>query len=105
MSNQKPVSKYDYMKADDMFEEIANRCSYIESDLVRTVYYELVRLMGKQLKDKGMVRMPEWGDFHLIYHKERDMKHVRSGDTIHIPAKKTVKYVPNYKLKNHFNRL
>ncbi len=48
------------------FKELADSCNYTDEETVRRFYGELVRLITKQLKTKGVSRLPFLGDFALL---------------------------------------
>ena len=51
------------------FMELASACNYVDEKTVRSFYGELVRLITKQLKTKGVSRLPYLGDFAIIPQK------------------------------------
>jgi nucleoid DNA-binding protein len=105
MANRKKVSKYNFLKQTELWEKISERLNYIDQELVESVYRELIRIVVQELRHHGMVRMPDFGDFTMVYHKERVSRDVNSGLMVRLPPKKTVKFSPDYKLKEYFRSL
>lgn len=94
-----------FLSKDDFFNLLAERCNYINTELVEQVYYELIRLTSQELRRQGAIRYPAFGDFYIKYLKEREMRHVGTGQMIKIPMRKVVKFTPNSKLKKYFASL
>lgn len=95
----------DYLKSDDFFNEISARCNYINPDLARDVYYSMVKVIVQELRHKGVVRLPDFGDIVVTMHKERTGLNVNSGVMERIPAKRTIKLITDYKLKKYLNSI
>lgn len=93
------------MKSPEFFQAISERCNYLDVKMVENVYREIVRVTIQDLRKKGMVRFPDFGDFTLIFHKERRMHDVNTGKLINIPQKRTIKYEPDIKLKKYLQNL
>ena len=90
------------MKKDDIFDEISSYCNYIDRDTVKSVYYGLIRAISKRLRENGKVVMPDWGEFYLHRHKARIALDVYSRNLRNLEAKTTVKFTPDYKVKQYF---
>jgi nucleoid DNA-binding protein len=93
------------MKSPEFFKAISERCNYLDVEMVENVYREIVRVTIQDLRKKGMVRFPDFGDFTLIFHKERWMIDVNTKKRIKIPQKRTIKYEPDLKLKKYLQNL
>jgi len=101
----KTKKEMNLMPNDLFFSKIAEKCNYIDKDLVKMVYYEMVRLTSQELRHNGAIRYPDLGDFYIKYHKERLSRSIVSGQIIKIPAIKTVKFAVNSKIKKYFASL
>ena len=91
-----------HLSDDDFFRMISSRANYLNEDVVREVYYEMVRIMVYQLRTKKTVRMPDFGDLRITLHKERIGVDVNTKERKHIQAYHTVKFTPNKKLRDFF---
>ena len=89
-------------KPEEFFTKISQRANYLNEDVVREVYYEMVRVMVHKMKQDGVVSMPDFGDFSLILHKERASRNVNTGNIDHLPSYYTVKFSVSKKLKEYF---
>jgi nucleoid DNA-binding protein len=105
MATNKPKTKYDYLQPDDFFELISRKCNYLDKKVVKDVYYEIIRATIQELRHKGMVRFPDFGDFTLIFHKERWSMDVNTRSRILIPIKRTMKFEVCGKLKKYLQSL
>lgn len=105
MATNKPKLKYDYLQPDDFFDQISQRCNYLDKKVVKDVYYEILRLSTQELRKKGMIRFPDLGDFTLIFHKERWMIDVNTKQRRFIPVKRTMKFEVCLKLKKYLQSL
>ena len=90
------------VKPEEFFRLIAINSGISDLDVVKRVFYGMVRTMSRELKDKHTVKMPDWGAFSLKVHKGRKMIDVNEKTLIEIPAKTTVKFTPDYKVKRYF---
>ena len=94
-----------FLDKEEFFNALAEKCNYINTDLVKEVYYELIRLTSQELRKKGAIRFPDFGDFSLKYMKERRSTHVLTKEIIIIPMRKAVRFSPTPKLKRYFKEL
>ena len=105
MATRKPKGKYDFMKPIDFFKLIAERCNYMDIKLVEEVYREIIRATVQELRKKGMVRFPDFGDFTLIFHKERWSVDINTKTRRLIPTKRSIKFETDIKLKKYIQAL
>jgi nucleoid DNA-binding protein len=54
--------RYDREK---MFREISERVNYLDVEMVKRVYFELLRVIIKDLREGKVVSLPNWGRFYL----------------------------------------
>lgn len=101
----KPKNELNLMEDKDFFARISEKCNYISEDLVKDIYYAMVKLASQELQHNGAIRFPALGDFYLKYHKERNLRSVADGQIIRIPAKKSIKFSPNQKIRAFFHQL
>lgn len=102
MSTRKLKEDLTFLSEDDFFNTLAERCNYINTDLVKEVYYELIKLTTQQLRKQGSIRYPVFGDFILKYKKPRELISVHNGQRMTIPMRKVVKFTPSPKLRKYF---
>ncbi len=103
MARSHKPSKMDHIKADQFFQLVSFRCNYIKEQLVKDVFYSMVKVIVQELKRTGVVRLPNFGDFVITVHKGRVMRDVKTGSLRKISSKKTIKFMVDYKLKKYFN--
>jgi len=87
----------------DFFTAISKNSNYVSEDIVRDVFYGMVRVIGQELRDKGAVELPDLG--HLVLHKmkERMSRDVNTKLLIKIPEKNIIKFRPCFDLKKYFH--
>ena len=100
-----PKKYLNLMSDDQFFSKISSKCNYISEDLVRQIYYELVRLTSDELRHNGAIRFPALGDFYIKYHKEKMIHNVNNGQMIKLAPHKIVKFIPNSKIRKFFASL
>jgi len=88
---------------EDFFNKITVHSGISDVNLVRDVYYGLIKTISRELKEAGTIKLPDWGDFTLKVHKSRKMIDVNEKIPIVIPAKTVVKFNPDYKVKAYFH--
>jgi nucleoid DNA-binding protein len=95
------IKKVKFLSKEEFFDEVSKVSNYCDQALVREVYYGMVKIMGRQLREKGKVRMPDWGDFELRYHAPRRFRSV-NGEIGMLGMKKLLKFDADYKVKAYF---
>jgi nucleoid DNA-binding protein len=105
MAYAKSVKKMDYLTKELFFQQVSARCNYMDPQLVKDVYMSLVKVIVQELRHKGVVRLPNFGDFVITMHKERLTTNVADGETVVVPKKRTVKFRTNVMLKKYLNPL
>lgn len=90
------------IKPEDFFKQIAMHAGISDLTVVRDVYYSMVRTISRELKDKEIVTLPDWGTFDLRVHRERLAVDVNDGKKRVLPEKTVVKFTPNDNVKKYF---
>lgn len=90
------------LKPDDFFSQIAASANYLSVDIVKEVYYGMLRVMGRNLRTNGATEMPDFGVFVLHKHKARNSYDLKTGLIVRLPEKNTIKFKPCGKLKEYF---
>ena len=91
------------MNKREFFYEISKNCNFVDEKSVEDMYYAMIRVIGRQLRDKKKINMPDFGQFRLHRHKPRMALNVRSKQIENLGAKTTIKFTPIYKLKAYFH--
>jgi len=102
MANKKKIIA---LNKNDLLQIISTHANYISPDIVRDVYYGLVRVIGLELRDKGAIELPDLGYLVLHTHKARRALNVSNGLLEMLPEKSTIKFKPCHDLKKHFHLL
>ena len=80
----------------------------MDTRVTRDVYYGLIKTISRELKARGTIKLPDWGEFYLIVQKARK-NYAVNGDNervlIELPPKPMVKFSPDYKVKKYFYAL
>lgn len=87
---------------EEFFREVSMAAGLSDLDVVKRVYYGMVKVMSRQLKARQIVRLPGWGDFFLKIHKSRRFKSV-TGEMGVLPPKPTVKWKPYLGVRQYFH--
>ena len=88
--------------SDKFFEAVSKEANYMDQANLKPVYYSILRAILAQLKEKGAVVAPDWGEFRLIDHKARKSRDPNNpGGFIFLPPITTVKFSPCGRLKNY----
>lgn len=93
------------VKPEEFFRLLAVNSGISDLDVVKRVFYGMIKTMSRELKEKQSVKLPDWGEFSLKVHKSRKMIDINEKTLITIPAKPTVKFTPDYKVKKYFYEL
>lgn len=78
-------------------------------ETVEQVYWALVRVAVKELRQKGMVKFPDFGDFTLVTQKERKYSPmlIKRGmvERGSLGARKVMKFAADFKLRGYWRML
>ena len=102
--NARVVNKMKSIKPEDFFKKVALNSNVSDLSLVRDVFYGMIRTISQELKSNHIVKLPDWGEFTIKLHKARNFVGVR-GEKGRLPAKPTVKFSPDRKVKEYFYAL
>jgi len=86
----------------DFFNKIVSGANFVDPDLARDLYFALIRLIIKELREGGSIELPNFGTFRVHVHKARRSVNVSSGSIINLPPCPTVKFSPTLALKYYF---
>jgi len=95
--------KYNWMSKEAMFSMLSSMSNYADEELVKRIYYALVKMMVKEIKSGGCFRMPDFGDFHAKFYKERMVTDLVNGGMMMCPQRRVIKFETNEKLKQYLN--
>ena len=83
------------------FENLALEVGTNDIEIVKKVYYGLIRKTIKDLGRGKSLVYPDFGKFYIREQKAKRMRHVITGNMINIDSVSTVKFKPDYKLKDY----
>lgn len=93
------------IKSEEFFRLVAINSGISDLDVVKRVFYGMIKTISRELKNKQIIKLPDWGEFSIRIHKARKYKETNNNTIINIPAKPTVKFTPDYKVKRYFYEL
>ena len=88
---------------EEFFNKISSNCNYIDPKLAKDVYYALIRTILSDLVKLGEINLPEFGKFRVGEYKSHKVLNKSTGLSMVVPDKKTIKFVPFYKLKQYIH--
>jgi nucleoid DNA-binding protein len=91
------------LNASAFFTKISERANYLNEEVVREVFYEMIRVAVYELRTKKIVKLPDFGEFKVTLHKEHMTRDVTTGQMTRIPPYHIIKFSPDYKLKKFFH--
>lgn len=93
------------IKPEEFFKLIAVNSGVSDLDTVKDIYYGMVRTISRELKEKHLVKLPDWGEFSLRIYKSRKIMDVNRRVPVILPAQPFIKFVSDYKVKKYFYEL
>jgi len=90
------------IKPEDFFKLLSIHSGVSDLSTVRDIYFGMIKTISRELKEKEIIRLPDWGEFKLKTHKERIAVDVNDGNKRMLPPKTVVKFTPDYKVKKYF---
>lgn len=83
------------------FENLALEVGTNDIDVVKKVYYGLIRKTIRNLGNGKSLVYPEFGEFYVKEQKAKRMVHVISGNMIDIDSVSTARFKPSIRLKEY----
>ena len=90
------------IKSEEFFRLVAINSGISDLDVVKRVFYGMVRTISRELRDKQIIKLPDWGEFVLKIFKERKYRTTKTHEDIILPPKPTIKFIPDWKVKKYF---
>jgi len=87
------------------FIRISNKCNYADPEMVKRVYYGMVKMIVERLKNEQTCWLPDLGRFWLANRKIRKVKNTFTGYEGYSGDHKSVFFLPDRKLKGYFKLL
>ena len=103
VKNRRRKSAYRFFEEEELFRLISERANYVDTKVVRDIYYAMMKLMVQEIKKNGAFRLPKFGDFFAKFMKERMIKDVNTGQMRYCPQKRLIKFETNNDLKKYLN--
>ncbi len=89
---------------DEFFKMMSVHSGVSDLNLIKNIYYGMIKTISRELKSRQSIKLPDWGEFKLKIHKSRRFISV-TGEPGVLPPKPTIKFVPDYKVKKYFYEL
>ena len=86
----------------EFFDGYAGELNYVDPKSLPPMYYGLMRLVIKKLREEGKIKLPDFGVIYLKDIKERNINDINGGGTIRIGSRRSVKFSPSKMLKQYF---
>ncbi len=86
------------------FEKIAIEAGTNDVEIVRKIYYGLIRKTIRDLGNGKNLVYPDFGGFYVKERKARRIKNVNTGNMSEVGPIVTVRFKPDYKLKDYVKR-
>lgn len=88
-------------KEKKFFEDLAIEVGTCDLEIVKKIYYGLIRRTIRNLGNGGKLIYPDFGEFHIKRQKAKRMNHVITGEIINIDAVNTARFKPCVKFKEY----
>jgi nucleoid DNA-binding protein len=91
------------------FNDLALEMGLLNDADARKYYYDIVRYVVRTANTKDVVELPDLGTFQVIVHKGRrscvnGLKWQEDKEITYIPPKRTLKFYPDRKVKEHLDK-
>ncbi len=93
------------INSEEFFKLVAVKAGIVDLDTVKKVYYGMIKAISNELRNKHVVKMPDWGELSLLMYKSRRTRNINTGRVEALPPKPMVKFVADYKVKKYFHAL
>lgn len=99
----KALSKKGILDEKRFFMLLSQQCNYVDPEMVKLFYLGLVRHLTKELRDNGVVRLPNLGDLALVKQKTK-IGWAGSFRAI-LKGKYMLKFYPHAAWRSYFSKL
>lgn len=108
MAIKKPIeilklNKTGILAPDRFYRLLSEQCDYIDPESAKSFYIGLVRLLTKELRENGVVRMPYIGDIALV--KQRSKWGWVGSTMAYVTGLYALKFYPNKSWREYFYNL
>jgi len=86
----------------NLFQKLSEENEYADPEIMKSFYYAFLRMLLKELRAKGKIKLPDFGELRIVEHKARRSRNVNTNEMIMLPPMKTVKFSPGKQLKFYF---
>lgn len=79
---------------DQFFLRLASNCHYLPENIIRQVYYGLLKTIIVDLVRKKQIEMPDFGSLKVVEQAPRRISNVNTGEKQVIIPSGVIKYTP-----------
>lgn len=97
------LTKKGFTSEERFFRLLSEQNNYVDPKTVQDFYMGLVRLITKELRENGFVRLPHLGDFAML--KAKDRMSLAGKYRVMTIGKYLLKFYPKDAWKNYFDAL
>lgn len=87
------------------FYNLVSIKSGLEVDIVKRVYFAIIKVLVEELKNWGEILMPELGRFSIIIYSGRKIRDVNTREIKQTSPVRVLKFAPWYTIKNYIKGL
>ena len=91
------------VNSDDFFKQVAINSGINDLRTVSDVFYGMVKTISRELKDKQVVQLPDFGEFTLKVRPGRNFMDVNTRKLCFLPPRAIINFSPTIPLKKYFH--
>jgi nucleoid DNA-binding protein len=88
-------------KNNDFFIDVSSHCNHLDPEIIRDVYYAIIRTILDRCRTWGGVKLPDFGQFVFFTQKSKGMIDVNTKEYRIIPTRTKIKFIVGYKLDEY----
>lgn len=93
------------IKPEEFFKQISLNSGVSDLQTVKDIFYGLIKTMSREIRNKQIVELPDWGKFRLTIRKSRRSNNVQMMKVVILPPLPEVRFYPNKNVKEYFRAL
>lgn len=101
--NRRELQKSGLFTEERFYQQLSERCNFIDRKTAQSFYHELVRLIVSELRIHKVIRLPMLGDFALVPQKPKSA-FMGWGVRGMLGAMSILKFYPKDALRQYFNK-
>jgi nucleoid DNA-binding protein len=101
----KKRKKNNSISQEEFFRNVSLNSGVADLRTIKDIYFGLVRTITREMRDRRVVDLPEFGKFELLIYKEKMFRNINTGVWEPLPLRPVAKFTSNHNLQKYFQEI